>query len=145
MDRLGHPVAHRLAHGAEIAVEEKDHVVGQLVLGQGGKTADVGEQDRHLALVAQQVAGSGPGRAGRRGRRQERGYLEVRRRPGLTCQPDVGRGVWAAGVKYLVMGENQVTGPGRDHHRGFGWFWQGVAATQYFVPLLGQIILEEAM
>ena len=42
---------HRFAHGAEIAVEQEHHVVRQLGFRQFGEGADVGEQDRDLALA----------------------------------------------------------------------------------------------
>ena len=42
----------RAAHGEEIAVQQKDHVIGQLVLGQPGEGAQIREQDGNLAFGA---------------------------------------------------------------------------------------------
>ena len=64
-DELVHVTARGLdgvAHGLEIAVEQEHDIIGQLLLRDLGEGAQVGEQDRDLALLALQV---GRARAGR--------------------------------------------------------------------------------
>ena len=70
-DELVEPPAgrlHRLAGGAEIAVEQEHDVVRQLALGDRGEAADVGEQDGDVALAAMRLrlAAIGLDRPGRR-------------------------------------------------------------------------------
>ena len=94
-DELVEPAAgrlDRLADGAEIAVEQEHHVVGQLALGDRGEAADVGEQDRDVALAAMclRLPAIGVDRPGG-GRQQGRDAIAAGRRPELAGEPDIGR------------------------------------------------------
>ena len=84
-------VLDRLAHGGEIAVEHEHHVVRQLLLGELRERAEIGEQDRDLALLALQMRGPRVGIARRRRRRQQRNDRDVGGRARLAGEADVDR------------------------------------------------------
>ena len=95
-DELVDPAArclHRRAHGGEIAIEDEDHVEGQLVFRQAGKAPEVGEEYGDLALLALQGRSLAHQLGGRHVRRQQGCHLQVRQGQGLAGQTNVGGGV----------------------------------------------------
>ena len=58
---IGNPA--RLLDGAadniKVAIQEEHHIVGQFILSQAGKAAQVGEQDGGLLLLPSEIAGLG--------------------------------------------------------------------------------------
>ena len=75
-DELVHMAARlldRAAHGKEIAVQQEHHVIGQLVLGQPGEGAQVGEQDGDFVFRALLAACPRP-RFRRPGRCRQQGH-----------------------------------------------------------------------
>ena len=67
------------AHRLEVAVEEEDDVVGELVLGQPGEAAQIGEEHRDLSLRAVDGRPLEGGVAGRQRGREQRHHREVAR------------------------------------------------------------------
>ena len=94
----------RASHRREIAVEDEHHVIGKPALGERGEAADVGEQDRDLALAALREVDPAPPVRGVRERRQQRRHLDRAARPQLAGEADIGRCADAAEYAQLVLG-----------------------------------------
>jgi hypothetical protein len=82
---------HRLAHGAEVAIEQEHHVVRETLLGKLREAADVGEQHRDLALLAGMKVVARLGLFRRGTRRQQRHHLHIALRLCLAGQARAGR------------------------------------------------------
>ena len=100
----------------EVAVEDEHDVVRQFVLGHAREAAEIGEQDRQLALASL----TGVGRHGRgrlHGRHHERPDRNIADRSSLTREPYVRRGADAREHAPLgVVGQRELSQAADDPH-----------------------------
>ena len=84
---------HGAAHGREIAIEDKYHIVREPAFGKRGKIANVGKQDRDLSLASLHEIDLDSTVRSSRKRWQQRCYFDVAARTQLASKANIiGRG-----------------------------------------------------